>query len=95
MKESVKDIAQMLKVLANENRLLIVCYLLEKPMSVTELHNNISNLTQSALSQHLAILKSYKILESNKCGLSIIYSIRDQRAKNVMKVIKENYCDQK
>ena len=90
---SVKDIAEMLKVLANENRLLIVCYLLEKPMTVSELNINISTLTQSALSQHLAILKAHKILESNKCGLSITYSIKDERVRDIMKVLKENYCD--
>ena len=91
--DNVKDIADMLKVLANENRLLIVCYLLQSPMTVSELHKNINNLTQSALSQHLAMLKAHRILTSNKCGLSITYSIQDDRVRNVMKVLKENYCD--
>lgn len=93
MIENVKDISELLKVLSNENRLMIVCYLLESPMTVSELHQNISNLTQSALSQHLAMLKAHRILESNKNGLSITYSIQDNRVRNVMKVLKENYCD--
>jgi ArsR family transcriptional regulator, virulence genes transcriptional regulator len=91
--DNVKDIAEMLRVLANENRLAIVCYLLESPMTVSELHQNINNLTQSALSQHLAMLKAHKILDSNKNGLSITYSIKDDRIRNVMKVLKENYCN--
>ncbi len=90
--ENAKDIAELLKVLANENRLLIVCYLLEGPLTVSELHMKICNLTQSALSQHLAILKAHKILESNKNGLSITYSIQDFRIKNVIQVLKDNYC---
>lgn len=93
MIDNVKDIAEMLRVLANENRLAIVCYLLESPKTVSELHQNINNLTQSALSQHLAMLKAHKILDSNKNGLSITYSIKDDRIRNVMKVLKENYCD--
>lgn len=92
MIENAKVIADMLKVLANENRLLIVCYLLQSPMTVSELHQKVNNLTQSALSQHLAILKAHKILSSNKCGLSITYSIHDDRVRNVIKVVKENYC---
>lgn len=93
MIDNVKDIAEMLRVLANENRLAIVCYLLESPKTVSELHQSINNLTQSALSQHLAMLKAHKILDSNKNGLSITYSIKDDRIRNVMKVLKENYCN--
>ena len=93
MINNVKDIAELLKVLANENRLAIVCYLLESPMTVSELHQNINKLTQSALSQHLSMLKAHRILDSNKNGLSITYSIKDDRVRNVMKVLKESYCD--
>lgn len=93
MIENVKIISELLKVLSNENRLLIVCHLLESPMTVSQLHQNINNLTQSALSQHLAMLKAHKILDSDKNGLSITYYIKDDRVRNVMKVLKENYCD--
>lgn len=93
MIENAKDIAELLKVLANENRLMIVCYLLETPLTVSELHQKINNLTQSALSQHLAMLKAHRILTSDKKGLSITYSIQDDRVRNVIKVLKESYCE--
>lgn len=93
MIDNVKDIAELLKVLANDNRLAIVCYLLEAPMTVSELHQNMSNLTQSALSQHLSILKAHRILSSNKIGLSITYSIQDERIRSVIKVLRDNYCN--
>jgi len=93
MVDNVKDIAELLKVLSNENRLIIVCCLLESPRTVSQLHKSVNNITQSALSQHLAMLKAYRILDSNKSGLSITYSIQDDRVRNVMKVLKENYCD--
>lgn len=91
--DNAKYIAELLKVLSNENRLMIVCYLLEAPMTVSELHQKINNLTQSALSQHLALLKAHRILDSNKNGLSITYSIQDERIRSVIKVLKENYCE--
>jgi len=93
MLDKAKDIAELLKVISNENRLLIVCRLIEKPMNVSELHENLKHLTQSALSQHLAILKAHKILESNKNGLTITYSIYDERIIKLMEAIKKNYCD--
>ncbi|MBP1744507.1 MAG: hlyU [Firmicutes bacterium] len=90
--ENAKEIAELLKVLANENRLLIVCFLSESPMTVSELNSRLSNLSQSAISQHLALMKAHKILESTKCGLSITYSIQDDRIRSVIQVLKDNYC---
>jgi DNA-binding transcriptional ArsR family regulator len=91
--ENAKNIAELLKVLANENRLLIVCNLMESSMTVSELHQRMDKLTQSALSQHLAILKAHKILSSDKNGLSITYSIHDDRIRNIIMSLKENYCE--
>lgn len=89
-----KEIAELLKVLANENRLLIVCHLIEKPMTVSELHQKLSHLTQPALSQHLSLLKANKILDSNKNGLMITYFIRDKRIENIIQALKTNYCNE-
>jgi DNA-binding transcriptional ArsR family regulator len=90
--EKVKEVSELLKVLANENRLSIVCNLIEKPMTVSELHNKLSHLTQPALSQHLSMLKANKILDSNKTGLTITYFIKDKRIENIIQALKENYC---
>lgn len=90
--ERAKEVSELLKVLANENRLVIVCYLIEKPMTVSELHEKLDNLTQSALSQHLSMLKAHRILDSNKSGLNITYSIQDERIVKVIETLKINYC---
>ncbi|ADK16001.1 MULTISPECIES: ArsR/SmtB family transcription factor [Clostridium] len=90
--EKAKIISKLLRVLSNENRLVIVCYLIEKPMTVSELHEKMSYLTQPALSQHLSILKANRILDSNKSGLTITYFIKDERIVNIIQVLKENYC---
>lgn len=92
MLERVKEISELLKVLANENRLLIVCYLIKKPMTVSELHEKLSHVTQPALSQHLSMLKANRILDSSKSGLSITYFIQDKRIVNIVEALKNNYC---
>lgn len=93
MIEYAKQIAELLKVLANENRLMIVCHLIEGPMNVSELNQKLGGLTQSALSQHLSILKAHRILDSNKNGQTITYSIKDEKIGSLIEVLKKNYCE--
>ncbi|MPW25886.1 metalloregulator ArsR/SmtB family transcription factor [Alkalibaculum sp. M08DMB] len=92
MEEKAKQVAELLKVLANENRLLILCLLIEGPMTVGELSTNISNITQSAISQHLSMLKAHGILDSTKKGQNITYFIHDDRILSVIEILKEKYC---
>lgn len=89
----MKEPAHLLKVLANENRLMIVCYLIQEAMTVSQLHERFEHMTQSALSQHLSILKAHKILKSEKQGLSVTYEIYDSRIEKVISVLKNNYCN--
>lgn len=91
MKAKAKELADLLKVLANENRLLILCELSKEPMSVGALLENLE-ITQSGISQHLAILKSNGILDYDKKAQTIVYSIKDERIYKVMQVLKETYC---
>ena len=93
MEEKAKQVANLLKVLANENRLLIFCALMEQPMNVTELKQRITGITQSALSQHLALLKAHGILDSDKTGQNVIYHISDERVSEIIQVLKKHYCD--
>jgi len=92
MEEKAKQIAQLLKVLANENRLLLFCALMERPMTVAELAKRAPKITQSALSQHLALLKAHGILDSDKAGQSVTYSVADHRVDEVVKVLRKYYC---
>ncbi len=93
MKRQTKEIAGLLKVLANENRLLILCKLIKGPKTVSGLGEKIPNITQSALSQHLALLKAHGILDFSKAGQSVTYSIADHRVEQVISVLKKYYCD--
>lgn len=93
MEEKAKQIAELLKVLANENRLLILCALMEQPMNVGEISKHVPNITMSALSQHLSLLKAHGILDFTKTGQNIIYSIGDNRVEKIVNVLKEYYCE--
>lgn len=93
MEEKAKQIAELLKVLANENRLLIFCALMQSPMTVSELSKHVPGITQSALSQHLSLLKAHGILEYKKTGQNITYSIADHRVEEVIHILKKYYCD--
>lgn len=91
--EEAQQVADLLKMLANENRLMILCLLIQEPMTVGHLLEKIPNITQSAISQHLGLLKAYGILKSTKLGQSVTYSIEDRRVEEVIKVLKKYYCD--
>lgn len=93
MEEKAKQIAELLKVLANENRLLIFCALMQRPMTVSELSKHVPGITQSALSQHLSLLKAHGILDYKKTGQNITYSIADHRVEEVIHILKKYYCD--
>ncbi len=93
LEENAKKIAELLKVLANENRLLILCALMEGPRTVSGLCEKIPSITQSALSQHLALLKAHGILDCVKSGQNVTYSIEDRRVEEIMAVVRRLYCE--
>lgn len=86
--------AELLKALANANRLMILCALMKRPMTVGELSKVVPNITQPALSQHLALLKMHRILDYDKLGQSITYSISDHRVGEILGVLQAYYCPQ-
>lgn len=93
MEKEAKQLAELLKVLANENRLMIFCALMEGPKTVSKIAEKVPNITQSALSQHLTLLKAHGILDFTKNGQNITYSIADHRVEEIIHVLKKYYCD--
>ena len=70
---------ELLKAMANEWRLMILCQLSEGEKTVSELQS-LLGLSQSALSQHLAILRREKIVRSRKHAQSVSYSLTGDEA---------------
>lgn len=92
MEENAKMMAQLLKLLANEHRLLILCALSEGERTVSEIHTFLPGITASALSQHLSQMKLGGILEAEKRGMHVFYRIADTRVEGLLGVLKEYYC---
>ena len=92
MEERAKKIAKLLRLLANEHRLLILCALLKGRLTVGEIHQYTLNITASALSQHLNQMKTAGILSSEKQGMNVFYWIQDERVIALIEAIKKEYC---
>ena len=91
MKVHASDAAALMKTLGNEQRLLVLCNLLEQPMTVGELNQRMS-LSQSALSQHLALLREAGLVETRREAQSIHYSLPPGPVTRVMALLQEIYC---
>jgi DNA-binding transcriptional ArsR family regulator len=86
------DAAQLLKLLGNEKRLLILCLLAARDeMTVGELVG-VVKLSQSALSQHLGKLRADGLVAFRRNSQTLHYRVADKRALHVLQVLKEIYC---
>ena len=91
MHEHAAEAAQLLKALGNEQRLLILCNLLNRPLAVSELNERV-DLSQSALSQHLALLRDAGMVETRRESQSIYYSLPPGPVTRVIALMQEIYC---
>jgi DNA-binding transcriptional ArsR family regulator len=86
------EAAGLLKLLANENRLLILCRLaIAGEMSVGDLADAV-DLSQSALSQHLAKMREDGLLATRREAQSVFYRIGDPNAARLLALLKTIYC---
>ncbi|MDR5902054.1 ArsR/SmtB family transcription factor [Halomonas icarae] len=73
----------LLKAMANDNRLRILCLLDAGEMSVTELNGHLA-LSQSALSQHLAILRREELVSTRRSSQTIYYSLQGDSVRSII-----------
>lgn len=91
MAESAEAASALLKALANENRLLILCVLTQGEHSVTELEEMLE-LRQPTVSQQLARLRADNLVHSRRDGKTIYYSIASEEALQVIELLYEMFC---
>ncbi|MGZ9896723.1 ArsR/SmtB family transcription factor [Shewanella gaetbuli] len=91
MLENAETAAKWLKAIANPYRLMILCLLLEKEMSVTELNETVP-LSQSALSQHLAVLRTEDLVATRKSSQIVYYTLKNEQVTEVMSILHRRYC---
>jgi ArsR family transcriptional regulator len=83
--------AEFLRLLANENRLVILCALGEGEMSVGALADELGT-SQPNVSQHLAKLRALDLVAARRDGTTILYSLNSRDAAAIIGVLQRRYC---
>ena len=82
------EIANFFKVLGHNNRVLVLCRLCVSPCTVTELKNYLK-MQQTTVSQILTRLRLEGLVTFERHGVKSIYSVSDNRVKEVMEILVE------
>ena len=91
--ESAEAAAKLLKALANERRLMILCKLVEWGEANVSALAEAVGLTQSALSQHLAKMRDENIVTFRRESQVLWYRIADPRIEQMLATLHKLYCD--
>lgn len=91
MARHAEDAAQFLKLMANPHRLMILCLLLETEMSVSEINEHVP-LSQSALSQHLAVLRNSGMVLTRREQQTIHYSLGNPGVTAIIRELHAQFC---
>jgi DNA-binding transcriptional ArsR family regulator len=92
LQDKASDAARLLRLLANEKRLLILCLLVARgEMDVTSLAAAVE-LSQSALSQHLAKMREEGLVAFRRESQTLYYRLEDPRAARVLETLKDIFC---
>lgn len=91
MEENAPQAVALLKAMANERRLFILCLLLEGELSVGQIAEKLE-LSQSALSQHLGWLRKDELVSTRKESQTVFYSLNSEEVKSVIQLLHNLYC---
>ena len=89
--DSAKQASVFLKSLANENRLLILCALVDGEKNVSQLEK-ILGIHQPTLSQQLARLRADNMVSTRRQSKQIFYNLSSDKAERVMGLLFERFC---
>jgi len=91
MREHACDAARLMKALAHETRLMVLCTLSEGELSVGQL-NEAVGMSQSALSQHLSVLRRDGLVDTRRESQTIYYSLAEGPANRIIHTLHDIYC---
>lgn len=94
MQAAAAQACALLKVLANQDRLLLMCQLSQGQLCVSDLEAQLG-IRQPTLSQQLGVLRESGLVTTRREGKSIFYSIASQEALAVMAVLHAQFCADK
>lgn len=93
VRTSASEACKMLKILANEDRLLILCQLSQGARNVSELQA-LLDIHQPTLSQQLTVLREEGLVATERRGKYIFYSLASPEAMRIMQTLFDLYCHQ-
>lgn len=91
MQPRAAEAAGLLRLLGNDKRLLVLCHLVHGEMGVGALADAVG-LSQSALSQHLALLRDSGLVATRRQAQAVFYRLADPRAAEVLGLLHRLYC---
>lgn len=91
LRGSAVRVTDLLKAMASPSRLMILCQLAEGEKSVGEMES-IIGLSQSGLSQHLAVLRRKRIVSTRREAQSIYYSLASKEVEEIMAALYRVFC---
>lgn len=91
MQARAEEAAELLKAISNPQRLRVMCILIDGEKTVGELNAQIE-LSQSALSQHLAVLRDGGLVRTRRESQNVFYSVADGPVHRVIQALHDAYC---
>lgn len=82
----------LLKVLGNEDRLMLLCQIAQQPRTVGELEQ-LTGISQPTLSQQLGVLRREGLVNTEREGKFIRYQAADARALQLMALVHQLFCE--
>lgn len=89
--KSIVEASELLKLVANPNRLSIVCFLLEEESAVARLEHELG-IRQPTLSQQLTELRDSGVIEGHRDGKSIVYRVVDPRMARLVGTLRDLFA---
>jgi len=91
VRRAAADATGMLRLLANEDRLLLLCQLTQGELCVSELEE-LLEIRQPTLSQQLGVLRTEGVVATRREGKNIYYSIADERVEQLLNQLYQMFC---
>ena len=85
------EVSALLKIIAHADRMVVLCLLTDGEMGVSELKEHTS-LSQSAFSQHLAVLRKNGLVKVRKSSQQVFYSLADGRVSLLLAALQQAFC---
>lgn len=91
MRAAAGEATELLRALANSDRLLLLCRLSQGECCVGDLEEELG-IAQPTLSQQLAVLRNQELVDARRDGKRIYYSVRDPQALALLEALYRLYC---